>query len=43
MDLGFSGQIVEWRGPAPFYFVALPPDEGVALGDEVHERLAVGR
>ncbi len=27
VDIEFSGELVEWRGPAPFYFVALPPDE----------------
>ena len=24
MDLTFRGQVIEWRGPAPFYFVPLP-------------------
>lgn len=24
MDLEFSGEIFIWRGPAPFYFVAVP-------------------
>lgn len=27
MELEFAGEIVEWRGPAPYYFVPLPPDE----------------
>lgn len=27
----FSGEVWEWRGPAPFYFVSLPED----LADEV--------
>ncbi len=27
MELEFAGEVVEWRGPAPYYFVALPPDE----------------
>ena len=26
MDFEFAGDIVEWRGPAPFYFVPLPAD-----------------
>lgn len=26
MQFEFSGAIFEWRGPAPFYFVALPPE-----------------
>lgn len=27
-DLRFSGEVVEWRGPAPFHFVVAPPAEG---------------
>jgi hypothetical protein len=27
MALVFEGRVVEWRGPAPFYFVAIPEDE----------------
>ncbi|HEX7003520.1 MAG TPA: DUF1905 domain-containing protein [Trueperaceae bacterium] len=27
MELSFSGTIWYWRGPAPFYFVTVPPDE----------------
>ncbi|MFK5633770.1 MULTISPECIES: DUF1905 domain-containing protein [unclassified Ornithinimicrobium] len=26
-DLEFTGEVVEWRGPAPFHFVVVPPDE----------------
>lgn len=22
----FSGEVIEWRGPAPFYFVPTPPE-----------------
>lgn len=31
MDLEFSGPIFEWRGPAPFYYVAVPADESADL------------
>jgi len=31
MDLAFDGRIVEWRGPAPFYFVPVPEEECDAL------------
>lgn len=24
MNFAFSGDLIEWRGPAPFYFVAIP-------------------
>ena len=26
MDVEFSGPLVEWRGPSPYHFVALPPE-----------------
>ena len=26
IDAAFTGSVIEWRGPAPFYFVALPDD-----------------
>ncbi len=27
MQVSFTGQIIEWRGPAPFYWVPLPEAE----------------
>ena len=33
MELEFSGEIVEWRGPAPYFFVALPPEEAEMIDD----------
>jgi hypothetical protein len=27
MGFEFEGAVVEWRGPAPYYFVAIPEDE----------------
>ena len=27
MDLQFTGELWYWRGPAPFYFVRIPPAE----------------
>lgn len=27
MDLEFDGPIIEWRGPAPYFYVAVPEDE----------------
>lgn len=26
MKFKFTGPVIEWRGPSPFYFVATPPD-----------------
>ena len=31
MEQEFSGEVIEWRGPAPYYFVAVPEEEGAAL------------
>ncbi len=27
MTLEFSGEIIYWRGPSPYYFVAVPPEQ----------------
>jgi hypothetical protein len=27
MDVEFSGPVVEWRGPSPYYFVRVPVEE----------------
>ena len=27
MELSFVGEVIEWRGPAPFYFVPVPEPE----------------
>ncbi len=32
MTFSFSGDIIEWRGPAPFYFVGVPEDIADAIG-----------
>jgi hypothetical protein len=34
MEIEFAGEVVEWRGPAPYVFVPLPPD-AADLVDEV--------
>ncbi len=31
MDLEFSGAIFTWRGPSPFYYVAVPDDQSDAI------------
>ena len=31
MDFEFDGPVVEWRGPAPFYFVAIPDEESADI------------
>jgi hypothetical protein len=39
VDLDFHGTVVEWRGPAPFHFVPLPPEEADAV-EEVKASVA---
>lgn len=39
MELEFTGVLVEWRGPAPFFFVPLPEDEA-DLVDQVKAEIA---
>ncbi|MDQ1687096.1 MAG: hypothetical protein QOK42_71 [Frankiaceae bacterium] len=31
MDLQFSGEIFEWRGPSPYFFVSVPDEECGAI------------
>ncbi len=31
MELDFSGEIFQWRGPAPYFYVAVPDAESAAL------------
>ncbi|HET6654437.1 MAG TPA: DUF1905 domain-containing protein [Nocardioides sp.] len=31
MDFEFEGPVVEWRGPAPYYFVAIPEEESADI------------
>ena len=31
MQLTFSGDVFEWRGPAPFYFIEVPADESAQI------------
>ena len=33
MRLDFTGDVWEWRGPAPFYFVTVPPEQSEAIRD----------
>lgn len=31
MQVDFTGDVVEWRGPAPYYYVAVPAEESDAI------------
>ena len=31
MELAFTGTVIEWRGPAPYYFVPVPEEESADI------------
>jgi hypothetical protein len=31
MELSFTGRVIEWRGPAPYYFLPVPDDESADI------------
>jgi len=33
MRLAFTGRVIEWRGPAPYYFVPVPDQESADIGE----------
>jgi hypothetical protein len=37
VELVFSGRVIEWRGPSPYYFVRLPGEES----DDIREVAAM--
>lgn len=41
MVLDFSGEVIHWRGPAPFFFVQVP-DEPAAAIDHVSSLVTYG-
>lgn len=41
MKFVFEGKVIEWRGPAPFYFVATPPEVTEQI-EELKNELSYG-
>jgi hypothetical protein len=39
----FDGEVIEWRGPAPFYFVAMPESESAELKEEARSLIYWGQ
>ena len=33
VELGFRGEVIEWRGPSPFHFVPVPADQVARIRD----------
>lgn len=41
MEFAFSGQVIEWRGPAPYHYLPVPDDESDAI-EEVKAEFTYG-
>lgn len=37
MEWEFSGEVIVWRGPAPYYFVPVPEDESLDIREMAAE------
>ena len=36
-DFEFTGEVFEWRGPAPYHFVRVPPEESADIREVASE------
>jgi hypothetical protein len=43
MEWIFQGRVIEWRGPAPFFFVPMPPDDAEELKDAARSLIYWGQ
>ena len=43
MEWVFDGEIIEWRGPAPFYFVAMSESDSAELKEEARSLIYWGQ
>ncbi|WP_436526427.1 DUF1905 domain-containing protein [Actinoplanes sp. HUAS TT8] len=43
MEWVFEGEIVEWRGPAPYFFVPMPESDSAELKDEARSLIYWGQ
>ena len=39
----FDGEVIEWRGPAPFFFVAMPESDSAELKEEARSLIYWGQ
>ncbi|MEY2915944.1 MAG: hypothetical protein RL530_84 [Actinomycetota bacterium] len=37
MELEFENEMIEWRGPAPFYYVPVPPEESEMIRETARQ------
>jgi len=43
MEWTFTGEVIEWRGPAPYLFVAMTPQESEELKEEARSLIYWGQ
>lgn len=43
MEWAFDGEIIEWRGPAPFFFVAMSESDSAELKEEARALIYWGQ
>ncbi|MDO7868906.1 DUF1905 domain-containing protein [Nocardioides jiangxiensis] len=43
MEWEFEGEVIEWRGPSPYFFVAIPLDESDELREAGRELVYWGQ
>lgn len=43
MEWVFDGEIIEWRGPAPYFFVAMPESDSAQLREEARSLIYWGQ
>ena len=39
----FDGEVIEWRGPAPYFFVAMPESDSAELKEEARSLIYWGQ
>jgi hypothetical protein len=39
----FNGEVIEWRGPAPYFFVVMPESDSAELKDEARSLIYWGQ
>ena len=43
MDWVFDGEVIEWSGPAPYFFVVMPESDSADLKDEARSLIYWGQ
>ncbi len=43
MEWTFTGEVIEWRGPAPYLFVAMSPEDSEDLKEEARGLISRGQ